>query len=169
MDYNYFISSLENSAKKIESLLEGVSEEQAKWKPQPEKWSILEVVNHLYDEERDDFRRRLDLTINTPDKDWPSIDPEGWVRAHEYYKKDYHQSVRNFLNERTKSLKWLKALSDPDWKQTHNHPAIGPLVAADLLAAWATHDYLHLRQLSDLQARYLNILASPFSTKYASP
>ena len=57
MDPNHFISSLENSAKKIKSLLEGVSEEQVKWKPQPEKWSILEVINHLYDEERDDFRK----------------------------------------------------------------------------------------------------------------
>jgi hypothetical protein len=56
MDIKYFISSLENSAKKIKSLLEGVSEEQVKWKPQPEKWSILEVVNHLYDEERDDLQ-----------------------------------------------------------------------------------------------------------------
>lgn len=169
MDYNYFISSLENSAKKIESLLEGVSEEQAKWKPQPEKWSILEVVNHLYDEERDDFRKRLDLTLHTPDEDWPGIDPEGWVQAHEYYKKDYHKSVRNFLNERTKSLEWLKTLPDPDWELTHHHPIIGPLAAADLLAAWAMHDYLHLRQLADLQARYLNIIAEPFSTKYASP
>ncbi len=80
MDPNHFISSLENSAKKIKSLLEGVSEEQVKWKPQPEKWSILEVINHLYDEERDDFRKRLNLTLHTPDEDWPGIDPEGWQR-----------------------------------------------------------------------------------------
>jgi hypothetical protein len=169
MDPNHFISSLENSAKKIKSLLEGVSEEQVKWKPQPEKWSILEVVNHLYDEERDDFRKRLDLTLHTPDEDWPGIDPEGWAQAHEYYKKDYHQSVRNFLSERKQSLEWLKTLPDPGWERTHHHPIIGPLAAADLLAAWATHDYLHLRQLADLQAGYLNIIADPFSTKYASP
>jgi hypothetical protein len=169
MDYNYFISSLENSVKKIKALVEGVSEEQAKWKPQSDKWSILEVVNHLYDEEKDDFRKRIDLTIHTPEKDWPGIDPERWVQSHEYYKRDYQPSVNNFLNERIKSLKWLRALPDPDWEQVHQHPIIGPLAAGDLLASWATHDYLHLRQLSNLQARYLNVLASPFSTKYSSP
>jgi hypothetical protein len=114
-------------------------------------------------------KMRLDLTLHTPDEDWPGIDPESWVQAHEYYKKDYHQSVRSFLSERTKSLEWLKTLPDPDWELTHHHPIIGPLAAADLLAAWAMHDYLHLRQLADLQARYLNIIAEPFSTKYASP
>jgi len=66
MDPNHFISSLENSAKKIKSLLEGVSEEQVKWKPQPEKWSILEVVNHLYDEERDDLQARYLNIIAEP-------------------------------------------------------------------------------------------------------
>jgi len=169
VDVNYFISSLKTSARKIESLLQNVSDEQAKWKPQPEKWSILEVVNHLYDEERDDFRHRIDLTLHKPDAVWPPIDPVGWVQSHEYSKKDYQQSVNKFFEERKKSLDWLRTLSSPDWESTYQHPIIGPLAAADLLAAWATHDYLHLRQLSDLQARYLNIVASPFSTKYASP
>jgi len=169
MDYNYFISSLENSAKKINSLLEGVTEEQAKWKPAPEKWSILEVVNHLYDEERDDFRKRLDLTLHRPEEEWPGIDPEAWAVSREYINKDYHQSVKIFFIERAESINWLNSLTSPNWEQIHEHPVIGSLSAADLLAAWAAHDYLHLRQLSDLHARFLNVLASPHSTKYASP
>ena len=169
MDINYFISSLENSAKKIESLLMGVSDEQAKWKPNPDKWSILEVINHLYDEEKDDFRKRIDLTLHSQDKEWPGIDPEGWVQSHDYYNKDYKQSVDNFLDERNKSLEWLKTLQNPGWERVYQHPILGTLAAGDLLAAWTAHDYLHLRQLSNLQAGYLNILASPFSTKYASP
>jgi hypothetical protein len=169
MNYSYFITSLENSAKKIKVLLEDVSGEQAKWKPNPEKWSILEVVNHLYDEEKGDFRKRLDLTLHSPDEEWPGIDPEGWVNSHEYQKKDFKKSVKNFINERTKSIEWLNTLYAPNWKQVYQHPIIGHLSAADLLAAWATHDYLHMRQLSDLQSRYLNVLAEPFSTRYASP
>ena len=169
MNTNYFISSLENSAKIIESLFKSVSEEQATWKPQPEKWSVLEVVNHLYDEEKDDFRVRLDLTLHFQDKEWPGIDPEGWVQSHDYFNQDYNQSVDNFLNERKVSLNWLKALQNPDWAQIYQHPILGPLAAGDLLAAWTTHDFLHLRQLSNLQAGYLNTQATPYSTKYASP
>ena len=169
MDINYYISSLENSVKKIECLLKGVSQEQAKWKPQPEKWSILEVINHLYDEEKDDFRKRVDLTLNFREIEWPGIDPVGWVQSHDYYNKDYKQSVENFLNERNNSIEWLIALQNPEWERVYRHPLLGPLAAGDLLAAWAKHDYLHLRQLSNLQAGYLDTMASPYSTKYASP
>ena len=169
MDYNFFITSLNLSAKKIAAFLEAVSEEQAKWKPAPEKWSILELINHLYDEEKHDFRKRLDLTLHESGKEWPVIDPEGWVISHEYQKKNFDQSIKKFLNERKKSLQWLNSLDNPDWRQNYQHPIIGVLSAGDLLAAWAAHDYLHLRQLADLQTRYLNVLADPFTIKYASP
>jgi hypothetical protein len=36
-------------------MLRGVTEAQARWKPAPEEWSILEVINYLCDEEREDF------------------------------------------------------------------------------------------------------------------
>ena len=129
----------------------------------------MEVVNHLYDEEKDDFRKRLDLTLHKPEEEWPGIDPQGWVIAHEYSTKDFHQSVKNFFDERAKSIQWLNNLSVPEWDTLHQHQILGPLSAADLLAAWAAHDYLHLKQISELQAGYLNILARPYSTKYASP
>ena len=52
----------------------GVS--QAMWKPAEDEWSILEVVNHLAEEETDDFRVRLGQLLEDPRKAWPPIDPE---------------------------------------------------------------------------------------------
>lgn len=63
MDLNYFIARFSNNRGVFESLLRVVRLEQARWKPTPDKWSMLEVVNHLYDEEREDFRQRL--SVNT--------------------------------------------------------------------------------------------------------
>jgi hypothetical protein len=40
-------------AERIRGLVGDVSDEQARWKPGPDQWSVLEVVNHLYDEERE--------------------------------------------------------------------------------------------------------------------
>jgi hypothetical protein len=169
MNAKYFISSLDISVMKIKTAVDGVTDEQARWKPQPEKWSILEVINHLYDEERYDFRMRLDLILNHPGKEWPGNDPEGWVKDRQYNKRDFSESWENFFKERTKSLRWLNALSQPVWDQTYEHPVFGALSAGDLLAAWAAHDYLHLKQLAGLQAQYLDKLAQPFSIRYASP
>ena len=44
--------NLSRNGTSIVSLLTGISEEQATWRPAPEKWSLLEIVNHLCDEER---------------------------------------------------------------------------------------------------------------------
>ena len=79
MNLNYFINRLSENRQVFEGLLRGVNAEQARWKPSPEKWSMLEVVNHLYDEEREDFRLRLELTLRNPDEPWLRIDPQGWV------------------------------------------------------------------------------------------
>ena len=62
-------------------LVSGLSLEQARWKPSLDKWSILEVVNHLYDEEREDFRQRLSLVLADPMQPWPPIDPRTWVTS----------------------------------------------------------------------------------------
>jgi hypothetical protein len=169
MDFNHFVTSLKKSAEKIEAMSKGVSEDQARWKSEPEKWSILEVINHLYDEEREDFRKRLDLTLHHPKEQWPGIDPQSWVSLRNYNQKDYQDSLHNFLSERDKSLQWLKSLSSPNLNQNYTHPIIGTLTAGDLLAAWAAHDYLHIRQVANLQIKYLDTMARPFSIRYASP
>jgi len=52
MNINTYTTRMKNNAQTIHSLTSGVSDEQARWKPDPDSWSILEVINHLYDEER---------------------------------------------------------------------------------------------------------------------
>lgn len=42
----------------FQSLLEDVQPELITWRPRPDKWCLLEIVCHLYDEEQLDFRYR---------------------------------------------------------------------------------------------------------------
>lgn len=53
------IAVLKQQGQSIGQLASGVSGEQARWKPNADSWSIIEVVNHLYDEEREDFRVKI--------------------------------------------------------------------------------------------------------------
>ena len=166
MQANYFIEHLKNCAETIRSLTTGVPDEQARWKPDAESWSILEVVNHLYDEERLDFRVRVDYLLNHPDEDFPPIDPRGWVTEREYNRRDLEESVRNFLAEREKSLAWLRTLVQPDWevaRKTH----FGEIKAGDIFVAWGAHDLLHTRQLVELHWAWTVREARPFDVRYA--
>ena len=168
MEMDYVISRMAANAGTFETLTKGLNAEQAGWKPAPERWSILEVVNHLYDEEREDFRQRLQLVLTDPTLVWPRIAPQEWVTTRAYGERNLNESLSNFLNERQKSLVWLRSLRTPNLESVHEREA-GSLKAGDLLASWLAHDYLHIRQMTRLQWQYLTAKAKPFLTDYAGP
>ncbi len=166
MNLSFYIMRLAASVRVFEGLVEGVSDEQARWKPAPERWSMLEVLNHLYDEEREDFRQRLDYTLHRPGEAWPRIDPQGWVTERRYNERDLNESRRNFPRERELSLSWLKGLSEPNWDSAHERPQ-AVLAAGDILASWVAHDLLHVRQLARLHYEYVSLVSAPYRTDYA--
>lgn len=167
MDANGLIAQLTLNGERIAALAAGVSVEQAQWRPAAEAWSLLEVINHLWDEEREDFRVRLNLILHEPAATWPPIDPKGWVTERRYNERDLAGSVQGFLAERTASLAWLRGLTAPDWDATVHTPWGWSITAGDMLAAWAAHDVLHMRQLVELHWAYVSHLATPKTTIYA--
>ena len=166
MELERFTKQLAENAQRINALASDVTDFQAHWKPDDVGWSMVEVINHLYDEERLDFRVRIDYTLHKPDKDWPDIDPESWVFERAYNKRDLSISLANFRAERQASLAWLEGLSNPDWGISYQAP-FGVIKAGDLLAAWLAHDLLHLRQLVDLQWAYMLEQVQPYEVRYA--
>jgi hypothetical protein len=146
---------LSANANVFAALVAGVGEEQSRWKPEPAQWSILDVVNHLADEETEDFRTRLDLTLHQPDAAWPRIDPQRWVTERHYNDRDLAESLARFLACRADTVAWLAALRAPKWDQAHQHPRFGPIPAGDLMISWVAHDHIHIRQINRLLRDFL--------------
>ena len=163
------VASLATGRETLKALTAGLTNEQALWRPAPEKWSILEVICHLVDEEREDFRTRLDLTLHSPGADWPSIDPEEWVKSRGYQEREIVGVLEEFMQEREKSLAWLGALKAPRWENEYEHPQLGTLKAGDILTSWAAHDLLHIRQITGLHFGYVAARAAPYTPDYAGP
>jgi hypothetical protein len=124
------------------------------------------VINHLLDEEEEDFRVRLDFALHRPDEPWPGIDPGGWVTERQYNGRDPGESLRNFLAAREKSLVWLKGLSSPNWETAYDAP-FGRITAGDIFASWVAHDLLHIRQLVELHWAYTMMKVDPYRVNYA--
>jgi hypothetical protein len=169
MNLIFFSDRLSTNRDVFEGLLKGVNGMQARWKPSPEKWSMLEVINHLYDEEREDFRARIESVLVDPNRPWPPIDPQNWAINRDYNERELDTSLQNFFSERQKSLSWLKKLSTPGWDNRYAHPDGRSLSAGDLLASWLAHDFLHIRQLARLHWQYVGALADPYQTTYGGP
>jgi hypothetical protein len=162
----YLNQTLAQQAGIIQALLAGVSQEQAAWKAEPQQWSILEVINHLYDEEVDDFRAHLECVLIHPESPWSSIDPLGWVTQHAYSQREITTSLQNFIEARRASLAWLDTLSESDWTTSHVTP-FGQISAGDLGASWLAHDLLHIRQLTELHWLYTVSFVNPYQLIYA--
>jgi hypothetical protein len=166
MDTDDLIAQMADNAQRIRALAEGVSDEQTRWKPDPDSWSLLEVVNHLLDEEREDFRVMLDLALYRPDQPRPRIDPGVWVTERGYNERDLAESLQGFLAAREESLVWLQGLSSPDWETVYEAP-FGPIRAGDVFASWVAHDLLHIRQLVELHWAHTTHRLRPYKVDYA--
>ncbi len=153
-------------AELIAKLVGDISLEQARWKPSPDTWSILEVINHLYDEEREDFRVRLDIILHQPAQPWPPIHPFAWVTERRYNARDLESSLQNFLEARRASLEWLQGLGGPNWDAKVRND-IGVMRAGDMFASWVVHDQWHIQQLIQLRRAYTIQCLAPYDVRYA--
>jgi hypothetical protein len=161
------IDSLDRFGRALPHVVAGMTEDDARWRPAEGAWSILEIVCHLGDEEVDDFRQRVRLTLEDSTRPWPPIDPEGWATERRYNEGRLDDAVARFVSERQRSVEWLRELSDPDWEQAHAHPRFGPIRAGDVMTAWTAHDALHLRQIAKRQFQLAARDGRPFTTDYA--
>ena len=146
VNYDHILNNLRQNKGVIQSLFDGVSEEQQRWKPSEGSWCMLEVLSHLLDEERLDFRFRVEFVLNNPGEIPPPFNPLEWVTAHDYMNRDYKLTLKELIDERSRSVDWLESLENPDWDLSFEHPKLGRLTAGYFLNNWLAHDYLHIRQ-----------------------
>lgn len=166
MNYSKIINELCRNRQVFNELLSGLQAEMYLWKPVPEKWCLLEVVCHLYDEECEDFRARTKHVLETPDEPMPLFDQLSWVTEREYMRQDFSEKLKALLKEREQSIAWLERLQSPKWDNAYDHPKLGPMTAKMFLSNWLAHDYFHIRQIVRIKFTYLKE-KSPEDLRYA--
>jgi DinB superfamily len=150
----------------IRALLSGITQEEAQIKPNPESWSILEVIYHLHDLEREDFREHLDFILHRQNEEWHVIDSQRSVTERNYNDQDFQAMQEKFFAERQKSLDWLVEMSNSDWDITYTSQ-YGSVSAAEMYSCWVAHDNLHLRQLVELRRHRIEAMTKPYPIEYA--
>lgn len=166
----------ENLVKELESnrditiqLFNNVTQEQAEWKPDTERWSLLEIINHIIDIEKEDFRFNIELILNTPEADWPSFNEMEWIKSRKYNERKLNESIQNFIEERNKSIQWLKDLQNPNLFSKHLGSGLNNKIikVGDLFSSWIGHDYFHIKHITLLKWDILRKWSEPFSPDYS--
>jgi hypothetical protein len=165
MNVDLICQQLAAGPQTVRLLVTGMAEDDARLRPDLKAWTVAEVLAHLCDEEIEDFRARLDMTLRAPHQAWPRMDPEGWAVPRKDDGRSLAELLDQFALERDRSLVWLRSLAAPDWQLLHEGEP--PVSAGDLLASWAAHDSLHCRQLVELRYAWLRGAVAPFAVAYA--
>ena len=140
------------SAAKLKKLTHGLTSKELKWKPEPGKWSIAEIVAHLADAEIvASWRMRSVLGSNgTPIQ---AFDQDVWASVFQYGKRDPGRSIELFRVLRENNLAMLKALPPEGWDNYGMHAERGKETIAHLARMFAGHDTNHILQVAGIAAQ----------------
>lgn len=113
--------------------------------PDPEEWSILQIVSHLLESERMVQYPRLKRILHedNPFLAQPKPPPgprEMICEAHGY------EIARQFADLRMETVRWLRTLAPQDWHRPARHSIFGPTTLLEMAHFTAQHDRLHLTQ-----------------------
>lgn len=151
----------------VHVLLTGVSDEQAYWKPTPERFSIAELLEHLSHVEGHYFRLNVDRILTEDNPEAEPYDQDAWYAAGAYSGRDAEESLAHWEDQREDNLDLLRGLDPDQLRRTARHPEVGVFTLANLVNEWALHDLGHIRQMAELvraQLYYPEI--GPFKTQY---
>ncbi len=157
MNFNHLkiTSELEKNIGVFSALLQQTGKNEQVYRESDDKWSLLEVVCHLVDEEKEDFRLRVKSVLESPNRSLPPIDPEGWVTQRHYQNQNFDAKIDEWVRERKQSIQWLYSLNNPKWDYAFHHPRIGKMSAWLFLCNWLSHDYHHIRQIITIKRAFL--------------
>jgi hypothetical protein len=144
------VRQLERTPEILRLLLEDLTEEDTRWKPAPDRYSVAEVLAHLSHVESHCYRQRVDLLL---EQENPAIEPYDQNQVYKsggYPNRDAEDSFDHFEDQRETNLELLRSLEESRLGRSGRHPVAGTFTLAELLHDWAYHDLAHIRQIAEL-------------------
>jgi hypothetical protein len=132
-------------------LIDGVSDQQVRHRPSPEKWSIVEILAHLAEDELVTSWRYRQM-IEHDGETLLGFDQELWARLGNYAAWNARDALELFRLLREVNLRMLSALSPQEWERSGNHVERGNLTVRELVHHMAAHDINHVKQIEKLLA-----------------
>lgn len=149
----------------LRGLMAEISEEDARWKPAADRFSIAEVLSHLSHSEGHCYRERLDRFLA---EERPELEPDDAQMHLEVYKTaDPEADLDRFEDRRKTNIELLRGLPAEAGSRKALHREAGEITLANMLHEWALHDLGHIRQIAELvRARKYLAGAGPLGEEY---
>jgi hypothetical protein len=163
------LALLARSRTAVLNAVEGVTENQARWKPMPERWSILEYIEHLAvsddalvalvkrslqspaNPETEEERRAREQKIReTPVPRGANRAPEGLKPVARF--ESLKDAVAAFLAARERTVEYARSTTDDLRSHFAPHSVLGEMDAYQWLCGNARHAETHAAHVMELRA-----------------
>ena len=138
-----------STAAKLKKLTSGLTPKQLKWRPEPAKWSIAEIIAHLADAEIV-ASWRMRSVIGENGVTIQPFDQDQWASVFIYRDRDAKRSLEVFRVLRENNLAMLKEIAPEKWDHYGMHLERGKESIAHLARMFAGHDTNHVLQVEGI-------------------
>jgi DinB superfamily len=151
----HYLEILRATPARLRAAIKGVPKSVLTWAPAPGKWSIVEIVCHMRDMERDAYLARYQRILSEDNPALPDIDGDRYSLENAYRTQKLSDALREWSRLRRECLKTISKAKRADWERSGVHETAGPLSLYDLLKRQAIgNDEAHLGQIEDIKGRH---------------
>jgi len=149
----------------LRGLMSELTEEDARWKPAEDRFSVAEVLAHLSHSEGHCYRKRLDRFLS---EERPEFEPDdAQMHLALYRNADPEDAFDHFEEQRQNNVDYLCELPASAGNRRAIHQEYGEITLSQMLHEWALHDLAHIRQIAELvRARKYLDGAGPMGREY---
>lgn len=159
------VSLLEKTPAILGILLRDLTPDLLEWKPEPDRWSIVEVLAHMNVIEGL-YKQRAKLIMLDHSPSLPKFVPHSESEAHQ---KPAARHLEEFVQLRHAFVVYLHSIPTAAGSRTGQHDEMGTITLSQMLHELANHDLGHLRQIAELYRAYsFYPHAGPFR-RYSNP
>jgi hypothetical protein len=150
-DKERLIANLRSFPNELDDLVAGMSDDELRWRPIPNKWSIGEILAHLRDVEREVFQPRLRRTLHEDNPVFELFDQNQAAADRNYAEQSGRAALDELKALRAETAADLRRVPVEMWSRVATHPERGALTVEEQVTRQIkNHDLSHLVQIKDI-------------------
>jgi uncharacterized damage-inducible protein DinB len=150
---NYFVNALETNPLVFAHLLDGLTDEEADFRPDPERFTLREVIAHLADWDPI-WLERIRRTVTEDQPVLPDYDEGEFAARNRYDQSEFREQLARFKEGRVALAAFVSTLSLADWDRVGLRDTVGPVSVERFVALIIAHQAYHDRQVLEYRAAY---------------
>jgi len=138
---------------KLKAAVAGAPETMRKWRPEPDEFSVHEIVVHCADSETNSHGR-IRYLVAEDNATIHGYDPDDWAKKFSYMDHPLEASMLTVEAVRANTVPILRRFSEEDWGSTGTHSESGVYSADGWLQIYAAHLEQHTAQVKSVIAAW---------------